>query len=223
MASAMASSSGASAGAIGAGYGCRDLSAVGRLDKATTGLLLLTDDGDLDLALRDSPTLLKAYVAVVAAGAWTARTASNLLMGGVTLSDGPARAVEVEVMGSEEELRAAALRLGIDGLTTVELQPATAVAAPAGTSGARTAVLLRLADGRNRVVRRMLAAAGLPCLWLHRVAYGPLELGALGLQLPREYRPLSSAEVDLLRAAAVDGFALGEAARAARTRMRSKV
>lgn len=53
-----------------------------------------------------------------------------------------------------------------------------------------------LREGRNRQVRRMLAAVGLPCLRLIRVEVAGLRLEGLE---PGEYRRLSGAEVRSLR------------------------
>lgn len=59
---------------------------------------------------------------------------------------------------------------------------------------------LTIREGRNRQVRRMCEAVGHPVLELTRVAFGPLRLG----DLPQgAHRPLSGAEIDRLRAAAL--------------------
>jgi len=55
---------------------------------------------------------------------------------------------------------------------------------------------LVLHEGRNRQVRRMLAAVGHPARGLHRSAYAGLELGGLA---PGEWRELTEAEVRALR------------------------
>ena len=57
-------------------------------------------------------------------------------------------------------------------------------------------VEVRLREGRNRQVRRMLDAVGHPVIALHREAFGPLALG----NLPRgASRPLAEAEVARLK------------------------
>ena len=51
---------------------------------------------------------------------------------------------------------------------------------------------LTLAEGRQRIVRRMAEALGLKVEWLHRVAYGPVRLG----KLPEgKWRELTRAEI----------------------------
>jgi 23S rRNA pseudouridine2605 synthase len=62
----------------------------------------------------------------------------------------------------------------------------------------RAMVELVLHEGRNRVVRRLLAAVGCPVLRLVRVQLGPVVLGELR---PGRTRPLSSKEIGELYAA----------------------
>jgi 23S rRNA pseudouridine2605 synthase len=63
--------------------------------------------------------------------------------------------------------------------------------------GGRRWLRVTLREGRNRQVRRMLAAVGLPVERLRRVRIGPLEVGGLP---PGASRPLSKSEVAALRA-----------------------
>lgn len=63
-------------------------------------------------------------------------------------------------------------------------------------------VRLGIHEGRNRQVRRMLAAVGHPVVALHRESFGPISLG----DLPRgSWRLLSDAETQVLQAAVSDG------------------
>lgn len=72
---------------------------VGRLDEATEGLLLLTNDGDLaNLLMHPSHGVEKTYLATVT-GKVTPETLAQLRRG-VELGDGPARAVRALVRGS---------------------------------------------------------------------------------------------------------------------------
>jgi 23S rRNA pseudouridine2605 synthase len=67
-----------------------------------------------------------------------------------------------------------------------------------GHRGPTSVVELAIREGRNRQVRRMLAAVGRPVKELRRVAIGPLELG----RLPSgRWRELGAGEVARLRAA----------------------
>jgi len=138
--------------------GVPHLSAVGRLDKASEGLLLLTNDTRWAARLLDPASHVdKVYHVQVDA------------VPDATLLD---------------ELRA--------GVATPEGEALAAKAARVLRSGGRTAWLeVVLDEGRNRHIRRMLAARGLEVLRLVRVAVGPLTLG----ELPKgAVRALTAAE-----------------------------
>jgi len=47
------------------------------------------------------------------------------------------------------------------------------------TVGTSVEIELTLAEGRNRIVRRLAEALELKVEWLHRVSYGPVRLGKL--------------------------------------------
>ncbi len=125
---------------------------VGRLDAATSGLLLLTNDGALAHVLaHPSFGVSKVYVAKVdgAVGAATLRR----LRRGVELEDGP---------------------IAVDAGRVL------------GISGGTSLVEVTIHSGRNRIVRRMLAAVGHPVLELVRRRFGPLRLGDLPAGTARE-------------------------------------
>lgn len=118
---------------------------VGRLDAQTSGLLLLTNDGELAHRLaHPSHEIAKTYVATVA-GAMTRQDARQLC-DGVELEDGPASCDEVRI---KQQLPS------------------------------RTLVELVIHEGRNRIVRRMLASVGYPVIELVRTRIGPLHLADL--------------------------------------------
>jgi 23S rRNA pseudouridine2605 synthase len=56
-------------------------------------------------------------------------------------------------------------------------------------------VEVTLAEGRQRIVRRLAEAMGLKVEWLHRVAYGPVRLGRLA---EGKYRRLAAHEVEAI-------------------------
>jgi len=125
---------------------------VGRLDYETSGLLLLTNDGDLAHVLaHPSFGVEKTYLAKVA-GIVTAKTLEQLKTG-VELDDGPIAADRAKITGT-------APHDGRDGTSMIELT---------------------LHSGRNRIVRRMLDAVGHPVIQLVRRQFGPITLGSLGL------------------------------------------
>ena len=122
---------------------------VGRLDADTSGLLVLTDDGELAFRLTHPRyKVAKEYIAVVAGSP----SASDLesMRTGVQLEDGKTQPAEVEVVGFD----------------------------PAAGTG-RTEVRVVIREGRHRQVRRMLQAVGHKVQSLRRIGFGPLKLGRL--------------------------------------------
>jgi 23S rRNA pseudouridine2605 synthase len=139
---------------------------VGRLDTDTSGLLLLTNDGDFAQRMaHPSYEVDKTYVAEVE-GEVFPRTLKQLKEG-VELDDGPVAVSSVKVV--------------------------------AGRHGrnhpGRTVVELVIHEGRNRIVRRLLAHVGHPVLQLTRTRIGPVQLGRLG---SGELRDLGHDELGLL-------------------------
>lgn len=144
--------------------------AVGRLDKDSEGLLLLTDDGRLQARVSQPRSKVPKRYWVQVEGEPTDGQLDRLRQG-VTLNDGPARALSVARIDEP------------DGLWAREPPIRERRNIP-------TAWLdLALDEGRNRQVRRMTAAVGLPTLRLIRHAIGPWRLEGLG---PGETRQVSN-------------------------------
>jgi 23S rRNA pseudouridine2605 synthase len=144
---------------------------VGRLDRDTSGLLILTNDHRLGERLT-SPDhhVPKTYHARVR-GVPDAE-ALRALREGLALDDGTlTRPATVRVLGT----------------------PRARPAARAGESS--TWLEIVLTEGKNRQLRRMGAAVGHDVLELVRVRVGRLDLGGLG---PGEWRALGPEEVRLL-------------------------
>ncbi len=120
------------------------ISTIGRLDKATTGLLLLTDDGDLlHRVISPKRHVAKVYVATLAR----------------------------PLVGTEGELFAAG-GLVLEG-EAKPLAPATLeVLSP--TADGRQRARLTVTEGRYHMVRRMFAAVGNHVEALHRERLGGL-------------------------------------------------
>lgn len=128
---------------------------VGRLDRETEGLLLLTNDGELANRLaHPRHGVEKEYLAEVD-GAPTQRHLARL-RAGIHLEDGVARAVRARSVGR--------------------------------TAG-RGALVVVMAEGRKREVRRMLGEIGLPVRRLVRTRVGPVRLGRLRAGEARELTP----------------------------------
>jgi 23S rRNA pseudouridine2605 synthase len=141
------------------------LAPVGRLDQASEGLLLMSNDP-----------------------AWAAA---------VTDPDaGPHKTYHVQVDAVPDAVLLARLQAG----TIADGERLSARSASLLRSGTRNAWLeIVLEEGRNRQIRRLLAAHGLEVLRLVRVAIGPLILGELG---KGQWRRLDAAEVAALGRAA---------------------
>ncbi len=126
--------------------------AVGRLDINTSGLLLVTDSGELaNELMHPRYGLVREYSVRVQGRVEEAGLLS--LVRGVNLDDGLARFQSIE-----EEVRQGA------------------------ATGANRWYRVTIAEGRNREVRRLFAAAGVRVSRLVRVRYGPVSL-------PIELRP----------------------------------
>ncbi len=131
----------------------------GRLDFDSEGLLLLTDDGALAHKLTDPRHKQpKTYWVQVEGTPGPSQLAA--LREGVELKDGPTRPARVT---------------GIAPPALWPRDPPVRVRKTVPDAW----LALTITEGRNRQVRRMTAAVGLPTLRLVRVSIGPWALGAL--------------------------------------------
>lgn len=129
--------------------------AAGRLDFDSEGLVVLTDDGQLQHALAGQP---KTYWVQVDRG--IDKRGIDNLRAGVRLKDGVTKRAKVEV---------------IDEPSLWPRDPPVRFRTNVPTSW----ISLTISEGRNRQVRRMTAAVGFPTLRLIRVSLGPYLLGSL--------------------------------------------
>jgi len=142
----------------------------GRLDRDSEGLLLLTDDGILQARITSPKTLTqKTYFALVEGVPDDAALAA--LRAGVTLNDGPTRPAEAAAIAPPGWLW--------------PREPPVRLRKTVTDSWLR----LTITEGRNRQVRRMCAAVGLPVLRLVRWSIGPHQLGDLQ---PGQWRDLGA-------------------------------
>jgi 23S rRNA pseudouridine2457 synthase len=132
----------------------------GRLDHDSEGLLLLTDDGKLNQRITD-PRWKEPKTYVVQVEGQPGEDALARLRKSVVLKDGPTLPAEVRVIDEP-----------------AWLWPRTPpVRFRKTVPDAWLELVIR--EGRNRQVRRMTAAVGLPTLRLIRVRIGPYALDGL--------------------------------------------
>lgn len=144
--------------------------AAGRLDRDSEGLLVLTDDGALAHRLTD-PRHKQDKTYLVQVEGTPSPDALAALRRGVQLNDGPTRPADVDAIDPPEGLW--------------DRDPPVRFRKSVPTAWLR----IRLREGRNRQVRRMTAAVGLPTLRLVRIAAGGYELGDLKPGQWREVAP----------------------------------
>jgi len=141
---------------------------VGRLDLDSEGLLLLTDDGDLNHHL-SSPNNKQPKTYWVQVEGIPDENALYQLSNGIVIEGQMTLPAEVKIIDEPKALwtRPKPIRFR-KNIPTSWLE-------------------MTIKEGRNRQVRKMTAAVGLPCLRLIRIRIGSLELGNL---LPGEYREI---------------------------------
>jgi 23S rRNA pseudouridine2457 synthase len=151
---------------------------VGRLDRDSEGLLLLTDDGQLAHRLTD-PRFEHPKTYLVQVERVPDQQALDRLRRGVELKDGRSRPAKVELLAEPP------------------IVPDRSVPIRFRKNVPTAWVRLAIREGRNRQVRRMTAAVGYPTLRLVRIAMGPVLLGDLA---PGQWRELAIKEVETLQA-----------------------
>lgn len=156
---------------------------VGRLDADSTGLILLTNDGDLTERLTHPRYGVTKQYVVSIKGTLTPEDVEKL-KGGLTLAHKPrAESSKPRIRPT----RAAFESVVILGHDTDR------------TRGDRTKLAVTLTEGQNREIRRLMARLGHNVRRLKRVAIGPLKLTNLAVG---EWRFLTPQELTQLRRAA---------------------
>ncbi|MEO0346264.1 MAG: pseudouridine synthase [Pseudomonadota bacterium] len=145
----------------------REVYPAGRLDYDSEGLLLLTDDGKLQAAIASPGRRTRKHYWAQVEGEAT-KEALDALIAGVALKDGPARALAARRIATPEPLwpRVPPIR--------------------ERRSVPDSWIEVVIDEGRNRQVRRMTAAVGLPTLRLIRHQVGPWTLEHLEPGVSRE-------------------------------------
>lgn len=142
---------------------------VGRLDKASEGLLLFSNDPEWAAAITDPER-------------------------------GPDKTYHVQINCVPDDAQLARMQQGVTS-GDVFLRAKSAALLRAGEKNAWLEI--RLDEGRNRQIRRLLEALGIQVLRLVRVEIGALSLGELA---KGAWRPLARDEIAALSCSAVSGF-----------------
>jgi len=151
---------------------------VGRLDGDSTGLLLITNDGDLAYQLTHPKFGITKEYRVLTTGLATDEQLQKL-RAGMYLVTPSTDGTKTSKRASMESVRI--IKRFVDR-----------------ARGDRTMLSVTLREGQNREIRRMLARVGLKVRELERVAIGPLRAGDLK---PGQARLLGKKDVEKLRAA----------------------
>ncbi len=151
---------------------------VGRLDGDSTGLLLLTNDGDLAFQLTHPKFGVAKEYRVVCSGLASDEQLQALKRGMYLVTPG-SDGTKTSKKASMESVRI--LKRFVDR-----------------SRGNRTLLSVTLREGQNREIRRMLARVGLKVRELERVAIGPLKAGELK---PGQFKLLGKKDVERLRSA----------------------
>jgi pseudouridine synthase len=154
---------------------------IGRLDYDTTGLVILTNDGDLTHKLTHAKFgVVKTYQAVVRGTVDDERL------------DAIAKRIRAERRREARESATVAARQQVYGERKPEIKVLK-------VDKGRTLLELSLFEAKNREIREVFTILGCPIKKLTRVAIGPLVITGLS---PGNWRELSRDEVHLLREAA---------------------
>jgi pseudouridine synthase len=162
---------------------------VGRLDRDTSGLLLLTSDGELPNAvLRSEAGLPKTYLVTLDRPIQPSHV--RQLENGVLITTETSRLVRRR-SAREADPTASYRRTA----RTARTRPARAVVSPRWPNQ----ITLTVAEGRNRQVRKMAEAIGYRVVGLHRTSFVGIDLD--GLDGPGDWRRLSEDEILAVRRA----------------------
>lgn len=154
---------------------------VGRLDADSTGLLLLTNDGDLAYQLTHPKFGVVKEYRVTTTGLAGDEQLAQLKRG-------------VYLLNPDTSGQTRARRTNLEAVRVLKRFVDR-------SRGDRTVLSIKLREGQNREIRRLLARVGLKVRELERIAIGPLRDAALK---PGQCKLLGKRDVDKLRAATLN-------------------
>lgn len=154
---------------------------VGRLDADSTGLILLTDDGELANRLTHPRYGIAKQYQVAVRGKLGPEDMTRMRQGLFLAHRDPDAPRGTKVK-----------KAAVEHVRIVSYEQDR-------TRGDRTTLAITLREGQNREIRRLLARLGYKVRKLKRVGIGPLQLKSIR---PGAWRPLTTSEVRLLYQAA---------------------
>ena len=148
------------------------LKTVGRLDKDSSGLILLTNDGDFAFQMTH-PKFRKEKIYEVELDRPLEPLHQQMISDyGIMLEDGPSKFTVIRGWADDDTIRAGDSFAGGPPLSHSEMGE--------GKAGrARPEYTVILSEGRNRQIRRTFAAIGYKVVKLHRTKFGKFEIGHL--------------------------------------------
>ncbi|MBQ9200091.1 MAG: rRNA pseudouridine synthase [Lachnospiraceae bacterium] len=163
----------------------RDLFPVGRLDKDTEGLLIITNDGKLaNRLLAPGKHVDKTYFAIIA---------------GEVTEDTVLRFAEGIDIGDDKPTAPSKLRIIYDDMsytTDIAYDSIDYDDDIASNDIVKSKVEITITEGRYHQIKRMFEAVGMRVIYLKRLSMGSLSLD--NSLKPGEYRRLTDDEVELL-------------------------
>lgn len=164
---------------------------VGRLDADSTGLILLTNDGELTERLTHPRYgVTKQYIVSIKGHLTDADV--DKLRKGLYLAPKPRPSPKPRAESSKPAGQASPKKAAVESVRILARQTDR-------TRGDRTKLAITLTEGQNREIRRLLARLGHDVRRLKRVAIGPLKLTGLAVGT---WRFLTPSEIAALRRAA---------------------
>lgn len=161
----------------------KDLFPVGRLDKDTEGLLLITNDGALSHELLSPKKhVWKTYYAELSRGIGAADM--ERLCAGVDIGD-EKPTLPCEVTPAEAAALSVRKESGADSKTEIRADGQT-----------YTRIFIKIREGRYHQIKRMIETCGSEVTYLRRISMGSLALDES--LAPGEYRALTEGELSAL-------------------------
>src|SRR2546422_589166 len=141
--------------------------------------------------------LMRLQRALARAGVTSRRKAEDLIRAGRVRVDGAVATIgmSVDPLRQRVTVDGRAVRAALARPPAIDGRPVRVVDFRVRPVERSVEVEITLAEGRQRIVRRLAEALGLKVEWLHRVSYGPVRLGRLA---EGKYRRLAQNEVEAI-------------------------